>query len=375
MANATPMRIVYWVVLAVLIVAGLVGLVQRLTMGHEVINHGSLIPWGLWIVLYTYLGGLAAGLYVFSALGSVFEIEVFKPLRRVTAVGSLIALAAGLLLVWFDLGHMERFPELFFRPSSTSLMGRMSWVYAGFFVIVVVQLVLDYGGNATAAKWLGAVALVLAVAFAGTEGALMGVLGSRPAWNTGLFPIRFLVAGLVTAGAALTFILAFLWKAEGRDEMLRWVTGITLGLLIFEALMEFAAIETMLYGGAPAVKDALNLAMYGPDSWLFWGLQVLVGMVIPLVALVFFRGNRVIVGLGSVALMIGFVAARSNLLIPVLSVPELEGITEAYYSPRLSTVYVPSLTEWLVAVGVIALGLAVYSFLWDRLALNQPEGA
>lgn len=139
--------------------------------------------------------------------------------------------------------------------------------------------------------------------------------------------------------------------------------------------MEFAAIETMLYGGAPAVKDALNLAMYGPDSWLFWGLQVLVGMVIPLVALVFFRGNRVIVGLGSVALMIGFVAARSNLLIPVLSVPELEGITEAYYSPRLSTVYVPSLTEWLVAVGVIALGLAVYSFLWDRLALNQPEGA
>ncbi len=377
MSNVSSRRVIYWVLLAVLILLGLYGAYQRIVVGKEVANYGSLVPWGLWIALYTYLAGLAAGLYFFASLGTVFNVEAFKPVRRVASVAAMVALSAGLLHVWFDLGHMERFWEVFFRPSPTSIMGLMPWVYTIFLIVVAIQLYLDYkGGDPAQIKALGIVGLLLAIIFSGGEGALLGVLGSRPGWHSGLFPIRFLVSGVLTGGAGLLFLVGFFWKDEAeRASLMRWLTGIVLGLLAFNTLMEFADISTALYGGSPAEKAALDKVLSGDLAGAFWGAQVLLGIVIPAVVLFFARENRVLVGLAGVVLMVGFVAARMNLLVPVLSVPELEGITNAYHSARLSTTYFPSLIEWFITAGIIGLALAAYTILWDWLALDRPKGA
>jgi protein NrfD len=205
MTNVTTKRVVYWVLLAVFIAAGLFGVYQRIVVGKEVANYGSLVPWGLWIALYTYLAGLAAGLYIFASLSTVFKFEVFKPLRRVASVAAVVALSAGLLHVWFDIGHMERFWEVFARPSFTSIMGLMPWVYTLFVIVVVVQLFVEArGGQEGLVRLLGIGGLLLAINFSGGEGALLGVLGSRPGWHAGLcgsdHPGGFCVEGRGPAG-------------------------------------------------------------------------------------------------------------------------------------------------------------------------------
>ncbi|GAB4575190.1 MAG: polysulfide reductase NrfD [Anaerolineae bacterium] len=368
------LRVVYWAVLVLLILGGLYGAYERIIVGKEVANYGSLVPWGLWIALYTYLAGLAAGLYLLASLGVVFNWDVFKPVRKVAAAAAVVALSAGLVHVWFDLGHMERFWEIFFRPSFTSIMGAMPWFYTAFIVVVVVQFYLEaQGGKERTIRWLGILGIVFAIIFSGGEGALLGVLGSRPSWHAGLFPIRFLVAGLVTASAALLVLVTFFWKNEAEQaELVRWLRGITLGLLAFSTLMEFADISTALYGGSPAEKAALQAVLTGHLAWAFWGGQVLLGIAIPGAILLFAHKNRMLVGFAGLVLMVGFVAARMNLLVPVLSVPELEGITEAYHSTRLSTSYFPSLIEWLISFGILSLALAAYTILWNWLHLATP---
>ena len=47
MTNLTLKRVVYCVLLAVFIAAGLFGVYQRVVVGKEVANYGSLVPWGL----------------------------------------------------------------------------------------------------------------------------------------------------------------------------------------------------------------------------------------------------------------------------------------------------------------------------------------
>ncbi len=80
-----------------------------------------------------------------------------------------------------------------------------------------------------------------------------------------------------------------------------------------------------------------------------------------------------------VLILIGFAAARANILFPALTVPELEGLTTAFAGPHLSFDYFPSLLEWSVTFGIV--GAATIAFLLgtDRLPLfkhtNKTEVA
>ena len=66
-------------------------------------------------------------------------------------------------------------------------------------------------------KVLGAIGIPLAILFHGGVGALFGVISARPAWNSGLFPLLFLVSALVSGGGLLTAIYAFLAPNRGSE--------------------------------------------------------------------------------------------------------------------------------------------------------------
>jgi len=67
---------------AVALVAGLVGVGIRLATGEEQAAFGSYIPWGLWVALYAYLGGLSAGAFLLFAVGELTVDECADPFRR-----------------------------------------------------------------------------------------------------------------------------------------------------------------------------------------------------------------------------------------------------------------------------------------------------
>ena len=62
-----------------------------------------------------------------------------------------------------------------------------------------------------------------------------------------------------------------------------------------------------------------------------------------------------------VLVLVGFAAARANIVFPALTVPELEALTTAFTGPHLTFEYFPSLMEWAVTAGIT--GMAILAFL------------
>lgn len=148
------------------------------------------------------------------------------------------------------------------------------------------------------------------------------------------------------------------------------VLGITtILLLVVKTYILWADFSMSLYSGVPQNVDAINQVLYGPYWWSFWIVQIVLGTIIPIIVLVVpsLARNRLLVGLIGILVLVGFAAARANIVFPALSVPELEGLATAFSGPHLNFDYFPSLMEWSVTIGVVGLATLAYLLGIDRL--------
>lgn len=258
--------------------------------------------WGWYVILYFFLGGLAAGSYFIATL---LDAADDPRDQEVVRLGYLIAfpllLVCGLLLVvdlgkplrfWHMLIESERPPMPMFKPWSPISVG--SWVLTGFgffsFVSFVGALVesrrLRWSPLVRLDRWARErprpIALLWAVfgAFfgfflAGYTGVLL-TSSTHPFWhNARLLGALFLASAASTSYALLMLILLRRGRSTHHDVMMRklaaadrWAIGIE--LLIIAAML-------VLLGGVarPVIAGGFGV--------LFWLLVVLVGLVAPLV--------------------------------------------------------------------------------------------
>ena len=373
---------------AAALVAGLVGVGIRLATGEEQAAFGSYIPWGLWVALYAYLGGLSAGAFLLFAVGELFGIERLRAVGRPALVVSFAALVGGLVVVGLDLGHLGRAWEVIGLASPRSLMAwEISFFTAYGLLLLATMRVAFRGGLARRAEgggldgqvarvlllgrrggdeareagWLRAFALVgapLAVVLIGASGALFGVVGARPYWHTGLFPLLFLTAALASAAAVLALIAVLTRWTHGEDgwsDQIAFLGRLTLGLLALQIVLEWADISIAFYSRTPAAWDAYELILTGPYWWVFWLVHLAAGVVAP-IAILSLRGRSPAwVGIAGALVAGTFVAVRLNVVIPGLAVPQIEGLDRAFVERGLSYEYFPSGMEWLVAIFAVAL--------------------
>jgi len=287
--------------------------------------------------------------------------------RRFYLLTALAALAGGLLAIWLDLGHPARFFKLFFSTSITSIMGVMTWLYTiyGLLLLVLIYLLTLQDAEARAVRTLSLLGLVLVVIFGGAEGSLFGVVGAQALWESGLTPILFLVEGALSGVALVLFLAVLLGKLQtDAGQLLRWLV---LGLLLGLVVLEWAEFSTALYAGIPAKAESLRTILFGPFWWVFWFIHVGVGLLIPLLLLVFVGRSQVSLATAGGLIALAAISTKLNLVIPALVVPEFEGLKTAFTGLGLTFDYFPSLTEWLLTVWIVSLAalifLAGYRFL------------
>lgn len=410
---------------------GSYGLWDRITNGHINAAYGSYVPWGLWVSMYIYLVGLSAGAFLFSTLVYVFNIRrretvgtVAAPpvgladgsafaLPRLEEVGklalftALITLFGAMFAIWLDLGHPERAWKLLLQTNFHSIMGWMLWFYTAYFILLLIEFwlairpdlvarseqnalarILTFGRRdvseaALAAdrrllRILGSIGVPLAIAFHGGVGALFGVVGARPFWNSGLTPITFIVGALLSGGALLTFLTALFasnHNPEGRQQLVTFLGRIVLGLLALDVLLEWAEYSVSYYAAIPAHMDALRLVLFGPYWWVFWLVHVGLGIIVPALLLIIGRRSWVAVTTASFFIAFTFISVRLNIVIPALAIPELQGLERAFTGPGLTFSYFPSPTEWLLAIWVAS--VAALAFLaglhWLPIVVERKE--
>jgi len=157
-----------------------------------------------------------------------------------------------------------------------------------------------------------------------------------------------------------------------RARQLKILSVATVVFVLAKMYFVWADYSQALYGKVPHSVSAVDSVLFGSYWWAFWIIQVLIGTAIPVAVLV--RGSRVtpvVAGWMGVLVLVGFAAARANVVIPALAVPELDALTQAFSgSARLQFAYFPSLMEWGVTLGIT--GLVTLAFLAgsDRLPLR-----
>lgn len=397
-----------WVVGIVMLAFGAIGWYQRTVEGLYYTHLGSIVPWGLWVSVYIFCIGASAGSFLISSLVYVFGVKRFEAIGRQALFTAIVTLMMAMAESTPDIGHMERFWHVMAYPNLNSVMAWIPHLYGLYFLVMAAELwflmradlvactpgeglkcriyrILTLGSKDVSpeskardhryVKVLATVGIPVAIMFHGGMGALFGVIAARPSWNSGLFPLLFLLSALASGGALLLGVTAVFedgWRRHA--DTIVALGRLVLGLFLLDLLFQLSEILVASYGGhVPADGAALNIMLHGPYSWVFWGWQLGVGSLIPVIILVApTRKDPRWVGAAGLLIAAGFIGARLNIVIPELMVEELKGLAEAIASPRLQASYFPSLNEFMVSSAVIGFGLLVFG-LADRLGPHAHD--
>lgn len=362
-------------VLVIGTLAGAIGVWDRFATGERALALGSYVPWGMWIGLYVYLVGVSGGAFLVAFLHYTLGIKALSRPARYAVPIALVTLGAGLFLVMLDLGRVDRVYELFTRTSFTSVLGGMIWVYTIYGVVLLAMLLALARGWTAQLPWLALSGMVLVVTFAGGEGALFGVVGAKSVWSSATLPVRFLLSA-AAAGLALVAVATVVFHRgpiDSEDEAGRSLLrrGIMLAVAGF-ALVEFAELSIAMYTRIPAVYEPHRLILFGQYWWMFWLVQVGLGIVLPLALLWRPHPGPLRLGVAAFAVAIGLAGAKQNIVLPALAIPELKGLPDAFVDPRLTTSYFPGSTEWLVAAGVLAAAALAFILAVEFVPFLRP---
>ena len=368
-----------YVLAIITVLVGIWGAYDRLAHGHETADYGSYVMWGLWVAMYLFFTGAAVGAFTLATLDYLFNVRVFARTGQLSLLAALASLAAGLLIIWFDLGHMERIWRVYLQPDFGSVMAQMLWGYTVFGALLLAMLVLSLQRERYAnwLKGLSIAGLPLALFLSGGAGALLGVEGSRPFWHVGLFPVQFPVFSLASGAAVLLLIHGLFDRTatEHRAELLRSLAILTIVLQGVKLFFLWADLSQSLYGGVELNEEAVRELLTGQYWWAFWFLQIGLGSIVPVIMLLppKLAHQPIWAASAGALVLLGFVVARANIVFPAQSVASLEGLADAFREVRLDLSYFPSGPEWALAVGVSGLAGLLFLLAYDWLALRAEE--
>lgn len=395
----------WWISLFVMLAAGGVAIFYRITDGLASTNLSSLMPWGAWIAFYIFFVGLSAGSFLLSTLIIVFGMERFEVVGRAALFTAIIAMIVALTFVLLDLGRMDRFLNAMIYWNLTSILAWEVHFYLLYIVLLVAELYLMirtdlirlhqesvgwkkklYGiltigstdlspeSRLNDKKWmkiLGYIGIPLAIfGVHGGTGTLFAVVKARVYWNSALFPIIFVLSALVSGTALLTFIYIISQKVRKLHvniDVVKALAQLMAFFLIIDLSLEFYEWGVSGYGLEHEHMAVLATMFAGKHAWSFWGFQMFLGAVLPLY-LIFSKRTRESVtalAIASISIVLGIIGVRFNIVVPALIVPVIEGYPTGDYFP--------SWVEWVSSVGVVAMGMMLYTIGAKLLPLDEDE--
>src|SRR5919199_3312271 len=288
--------------------------------------------WTWQIPLYFWIGGIAAGVQLFTTLAEVLghKDEALTRIGRYTALVTMIL--SPILLIW-DLGRPERFYNMMRIWKLRSPMSNQSWalvVYGNLSGLIAARQAAEdglLGGNSLSraliklvpARLLGILALPVALFVGSNTGTLLSAT-SVPIWarNWALIGPTFLASGVSTALSYLSLVLNLgRWGEKRTHHVLRRAERLT---ILVEMALIAASLVRMGRWGKPLFSKEI-----GP---VFVGGALLTGIAAPF-ALLFGKETRGKSILASVLALLGGLAFRFAV---VLAGRESADDPEAYFT-------------------------------------------
>lgn len=377
-------------VAAVLTLVGIGLWVMQGMGGMAQTNMRDFAPWGLHIIMFMFFVGLSTGALFVSTAPLAFGLKGFDGISKVSAWVSICCAVLAIGFVVVDLGQPARLWELFIY---SNLESPLMWdiVVLGVFLILSivylwVLLKAEKGGvSRTAKRVVSIIALLFSVVVLAVDAWIFGLQQAHELWYTALMGPWFVSSALVS-GVAVALIATVALRKVGYVE----VDG-EIVLKLTKVLGVFVCVDLFFLGcdlvtnAYPAGSGAEIAAMLvsGPLAPFFW-IEVVGCIACAVICFVpSLRKNPLIV-VGALLALAGTLCKRFQILIGGFQVPNIEmpspitsvtfmnwqsGVGEAYQS----IVYMPSMLEIGVMVGVIGLGALMLCLGLKYLPLRPVE--
>ncbi|WP_052427651.1 NrfD/PsrC family molybdoenzyme membrane anchor subunit [Neobacillus niacini] len=378
--------------LTVAFLAGGYFIVERMITGLSATNLSSITPWGAWIAFYIFFVGLSAGSFLLSTLIYVFGMEEYERIGKAALFTAIVCMIVALTFVLMDLGRPERLMNAIIYWNVTSPLGWEVHFYLVYIALLMVELYIAMREDLVRAantntlkgfvarlltsknstintltkkrdhmwmKILGTIGIPIAIlGVHGGTGTIFAMVKARPAWNTAIFPIIFVVSAMVSGTALLLAMYVIKRKVQKKpidQKMIISLSKLMAGFLIIDLGLQFYEYLTGWYGLEIEHLDTLATMMASDLSWSFWGVQMFLGAVVPLTIVFWKKTNQNINALlvAAILIVVGIIGVRFNIVVPSLIVPVFHELPWGDYFPTVK--------EWMVSVGVVAMGLLIYS--------------
>ena len=391
---------VLWTILLVIIsLAGIIAYIDQVIKGQIVTNMNDYALWGIYISNFVFFVAVS---FVGTVTVSILRLtnNAWRtPIVRIAEIISLAAIIMAGLTIMLDMGRPDRLMNLFIH-------GRMQspiiWDVIIIPTYIVLSLLLLYfpllpdlallkryykNTNPKLSKWYGKFSLnwsgseiqksiqlksihILAILII-PAGFVLQTIDAwlfstlfRVGWDSTNMGAYFISGASVAGVGALVTVVYMIRRAYKLETYITDSHFDKLGkfLVLTCAIYLYFNINEYLIPEFTSKKEEithLNHLFSGEYAPLFW-FVILGGLVLPIIILLFKKGRRprsmFLVGL---LVVLGSWWKRFLIVTPTLLSPFLpmQGVPESWHH------YMPSIHEWLITAGTLAMALLIITIL------------
>jgi Ni/Fe-hydrogenase subunit HybB-like protein len=334
----------------------------------------------LWITIDLSSIALGAGAFSLCAGVYLFGLKRYQPIARTATFVGLIGYTMATLALILDIGKPERFWHSMIYWNTHSLL----WEVTMCVILYLTVLMLETMPIIANLEWLrkrlpkiasmmervhhyapflAIIGLGLSSLHQSSLGATYGVIKARPFWFKPEMSVLFMFSAIV-GGISLTLFASMLAsrltrKAKINDALIERVAHFVGYLLIGYFYFRAWDALSVTYAYDPGRSEGLHFVTKGPLAFNFWVVELLLGMIVPMILLLYkpTRMNRFWRMIALLLVATGVVAYRwdTNITGFLVVMPYISGQAIAYTSYR------PSLIEIMSGAAIIAYGLTAFS--------------
>jgi Ni/Fe-hydrogenase subunit HybB-like protein len=355
-------KLTFWRALLVVILAtGFYSTLLRFAKGLGAATALSdKFPWGLWIGFDVLCGvGLAAGGFTLAAVVYIFHLKRFHPIVRPAILTAFLGYAMVAVALLFDLGRPYRIwhPLVMWNPRS--VMFEVAWCVMLYLTVLALEfspIVFERFRLEKPLRIIKAITIPLVIAgvllstlHQSSLGSLYLIVPSKlhPLWYSPWLPVFFYVSAIGVGLAMVIFESNLSARAFGREIELPLLAQLAKAMVVVLAFYGVIRLQDL------AGRGALHYLREPSTESVLFGLEVFLGIFLPVAMLVWRRVRESREGLFAAAVLViaGFLLNRLN-----VSITGMEASSGTHYFPRWTEV---SVTLSLVGAGFLVFALAV----------------
>ena len=338
--------------------------------GHWLTGMNNQVVWGLPHVFAIFLIIAASGILNIASISSVFNIKIYKPLGRLSALLAICLLTGGLIVLVLDLGRPDRLVVAMTTFNFKSIFAWNIFLYSGFMAVIALYLWMMF--EARYNKFVGKVgtfAFIWRITLTTGTGSIFAFLVAKEAYGALAAPL-FIALSLLMGTAIFYSILFWMDRGLGVPLGSQIISRFRRLLIYFIFTVFYITILshlTSLYVTKNHDFEFFLLFSENIYTLLFWVCQIGIGTIIPLIILYNKKLSISPLGILLASLLVIF-GGFTMLYIIIVSgqaypLDLFPGYTEtsSFYDGAIAK-YTPSVYELMLGLGGVGISAAIYIF-------------